>query len=571
MAVKLCGYCAAVAALREEGDTEIRSIAARGVDPLLTEKLCSSVVEATRRPGSTISRVLRTGQPFVCNEPADLQSTVHLNLLMVHMGVASTVVLPLAIDDQLIGVFVLAAYDSGAVSDDEFRMLCDVSGNLSFGLQFMRRDSTVQFLSCFDSQTGLAKRALFCDRLSGRVDGALEHPVRYAVVVIDIQRLSVINDSFGRSKGDLLLQRVAERLVAVLGCDENVAHFNGGTFAGVIATDSCRNAEQTIERVVSLFNQPFDVAGSEIPVLVRAGAAFFPRDGKSANALVQNAEAALHDAKATGERCRQYSVQKHSQALGNLALEHKLRQALKAGQFEVHYQPKISVVSGRVEGAEALLRWRDPASGYVDPKSFLPALESAGLIDEIGEWVIRQAAHDCRRWMRAGLSPLRVAVNVSTSQLLKANFSARFLESAGTWPAAHWGIDVEITEGALQEHSVREINKLTELREAGVQVSIDDFGTGYSSLARLASLPIDTLKIDRSFVSVLPGNEARHALVKTIVDLATAMKMTTVAEGVETRAQLEVLRHIGCHQFQGYLHSQPMRADELSNHLTQNR
>jgi EAL domain-containing protein (putative c-di-GMP-specific phosphodiesterase class I) len=286
---------------------------------------------------------------------------------------------------------------------------------------------------------------------------------------------------------------------------------------------------------------------------------------------VQNAEAALHDARVTSERCRQYSAQKHSETLGSLALEHKLRQALKAGQFEVRYQPKICVVSGRVEGAEALLRWRDPASGYVKPQAFLPVLESTGLISEIGDWVVRQVARDCRRWLRAGLTPLRVAVNVSTAQLRKADFSTRFLESAGTWPGPGWGIDVEITEGALHEHSIEEIRKLAELRDTGVQVSIDDFGTGYSSLARLAALPIDTLKIDRSFVSVLPGNPARTALVRTIVDLATALNMTTVAEGVETNSQLEVLRRVGCQQFQGYLHSRPMRADELSRHLTRHR
>ena len=162
-------------------------------------------------------------------------------------------------------------------------------------------------------------------------------------------------------------------------------------------------------------------------------------------------------------------------------------------------------------------------------------------------------------------------MNVSTSQLRNADFSSRFLESAGTWPDARWGIDVEITEGALHEHSLDEIRKLSTLRDTGVQVSIDDFGTGYSSLARLAALPIDTLKIDRSFVSVLPGNQARHALVRAIVELATALSMSTVAEGVETNCQLEVLRRIGCHQFQGYLHSRPMRAGELSNLLTRHR
>jgi EAL domain-containing protein (putative c-di-GMP-specific phosphodiesterase class I) len=310
----------------------------------------------------------------------------------------------------------------------------------------------------------------------------------------------------------------------------------------------------------ALFGHPFVIEQQEISVAVRSGLALHPNDGKEANALVQHAELALQEARASGARELNYSAEKHSEMVSRVALEQRLRGALERRQFVLHYQPKIDFCSGRICGAEALLRWQDPQAGLVSPAAFLPALESSGLILDVGAWVMEQAAHDCRQWLRAGLPPVRVAVNISPAQLRQTDFTNQFLNATGTWTTAEAGLDVEITEGALQEDSVEEISRLAQLRTYGAKIAIDDFGTGYSSLSRLSSLPVDTLKIDRSFVKQLPASAQGLILVQTVVSLAQAFAMTTVAEGVETQAQFDLLRESGCTQSQGYLHSRPVPA-----------
>ena len=326
------------------------------------------------------------------------------------------------------------------------------------------------------------------------------------VVVFDIERLSLINDSFGRRTGDLLLQHVAERLKRRFPQTEQIAHFGGGTFA-VMRELGTRSDEDMVqagqEHAAALFGEPFIIEEREIPVAVRSGFALFPEHGADANSLVQNAEAALQSARASGERQTYYSPQRHSELVARLALEHKLRLALEKRQFELHYQAKVNVITRRIQGVEALIRWRDPDAGLVSPAAFLPLLEATGLIVDVGDWVIQQAAQDCQQWLRAGLPPVRVAVNIAPMQLELPDFAPQFLKAVHGWSTVAAGLDVEITEGALNDDSAAEVKKLRMLRSMGVKIAIDDFGTGYSSLSRLSSLPIDTLKIDRSFVS--PG------------------------------------------------------------------
>jgi EAL domain-containing protein (putative c-di-GMP-specific phosphodiesterase class I) len=246
-----------------------------------------------------------------------------------------------------------------------------------------------------------------------------------------------------------------------------------------------------------------------------------------------------------------------------------LRLALEREEFELHYQPKVNVISARIEGVEALIRWRDPQSGLVAPAAFLPALESSGLILEVGGWVIRRAALDCQQWLRSGLAPVRVAVNISPAQLRRSDFVATVCGALAGWATPAAGLDIEITEGMLHEELAAEVTKLQSLREAGVRIAIDDFGTGYSSLSRLEKLPIDTLKIDRSFIAQMLNSNGGRILVKTIINLSRAFRLTTVAEGVESQNQLEFLRRAHCDQSQGYLHSRPVPANELVKLLGQ--
>jgi diguanylate cyclase (GGDEF)-like protein len=464
-------------------------------------------------------------------------------------------------------VLVLTAREAGAVSDEELRMLREVYGNLSFALTYLQKDTTVRFLSHFDPQTGLAKRSLFCERLGRHLSDAARRRASYAVTVIDIEQLSVINDCFGRRTGDLLLQHVADRLKRRFPQTENIAHFTGGTFAllaDITAAGGADTAGSTMQdHAAALFGDVFLIEDRSIPVTVRVGLAVYPNDGKDANTLVQNAEAALHNTRTSGERRLHFSAKRSSEVVARLSLLHKLTLALEHQQFELHYQPKVNVVTRRLEGVEALIRWRDPESGLVAPAAFLPLLESSGLIVQVGQWVIQQAARDCQAWLRGGCPPVRIAVNISPLQLRHVDFTAGFLKQVESWSTEQWGLDVEITESALLDDSSAEIKKLKLLRASGVQIAIDDFGTGYSSLSRLSKLPIDTLKIDRSFVSPLAEDPSAQILVKTIISLARAFKMTTVAEGVETQAQLDLLWQMGCDQSQGYLHSRAVPADEF--------
>lgn len=565
LAVRAGGYGAALVCLKTPGSFAVQPVAWSGIDTKATDALRTALAETAAAETSVIGRVLRSGKAIVSND-RDAPEAAELNETLARCGLRSIVALPLNVDNTAIGVLFLAARDSGAIGDEELRMLREVSGNLSFALQYLQQDTRVRFLSHFDPQTGLAKRSLFCDRMARQLADTAASRSRHVVAIIDIERLSLINDSFGRRIGDLLLQHVADRLKRRFKQSDCVAHFGGGTFA-VMRDLRARTGEEMLgaarEHAVAIFGEPFIIEDREIPVSVHSGFAVFPDDGNDASTLVQNAEAALRNARVTGERQLHYCAEKHSEMVGRLALEHKLRVALDKQQFELHYQPKLNIVTRRLEGVEALIRWRDPERGLVSPATFLPLLESTGMIIEVGDWVIQQAASDCRQWLRAGLPPVRVAVNIAPAQLRRPDFARNFLKAVHGWSSEAAGLDIEITESALNEDSALEIKTLRQLRSAGITIAIDDFGTGYSSLSRLSSLPIDILKIDRSFVTPLAADAAARTLVKTIITLARAFNLKTVAEGVETQEQLDYLWQAGCEQSQGYLHSKPVPAAQL--------
>jgi EAL domain-containing protein (putative c-di-GMP-specific phosphodiesterase class I) len=246
-----------------------------------------------------------------------------------------------------------------------------------------------------------------------------------------------------------------------------------------------------------------------------------------------------------------------------MTMEHRLRGAVERQEFELHYQPKIDVKTGQIRGLEALVRWRDPEAGLVMPGAFLSLMESNGLIVPLGDWILRQAAADLRRWQGAGFSPGRVAVNISPVQLRRRAFADHLLDLVGEWRNENLGVDIEITEGVLIDDVSSAVSQLRLLRRSGIRVAIDDFGTGYSSLSRLAELPVDMLKIDRSFVNGLTSSGTGRTVAQTIIALGKAFDMETVAEGVETPEQFDILAHLGCDQSQGYLHSRPLSVADI--------
>jgi EAL domain-containing protein (putative c-di-GMP-specific phosphodiesterase class I) len=332
------------------------------------------------------------------------------------------------------------------------------------------------------------------------------------------------------------------------------------------------SGESSAESVTSLlentvFREPFRIEGRVLRTSCRSGIARSPADGHDGNTLTQRAEAALMQAKAAGEQYLHYQIEMHSDIAERLALEHRLRAALDERQFVLHYQPQVNLATGRIDGVEALLRWQDPERGLVFPGQFLPILESSGMIVPVGEWVLRQAADDCRRWRLAGLGALRIAVNVSAQQIRRRNFVQHVLEAGGPCDCGGRAIDLEITETGLLHDVEGASHKLRELRAAGLRVALDDFGTGYSSLGLLSKLPVDLVKIDRSFITGLPEDKASVTLVSSVIGLASAFGLKVVAEGVETQGQLEALRNMGCDQSQGYLHSRPIPAAEFEQLL----
>jgi len=514
-----------------------------------------------RETGESVTdRALRTGEVAVCDDVAQVAGPLRFGDKLETLGIRSLASIPLLIEDTPVGAFTVGGAGAGMFGEEEMRMLQEVAANLSFALQYLYKEDTVRFLSYFDPVTGLAKRSLFCERLArslGRRAGEIQEVV---VVAFDVEGLGAINDSLGRHVGDRVLQFVADALRCNFGGSEGLAHLEGGNFAAVVL--DCPSYEEAVrlihDRITAAFAKPLRAAGHEIPVAVRAGLARYPENGADAEALLQNAEAALHKARNTGERFLRYRRELSAEVADRLALERRLRLALDADQFMLHYQPKVSIATGELVGAEGLLRWNDPQTGVVSPAVFLPVLESTGLIVDVGDWVVRQAARDLERWSAKGLKPIRLAVNVSPLQLRETQFAARFFAAAGRNLAGARGIDIEITEGALLDDTMFLGRTLQILRDAGVEVAIDDFGTGYSSLSRLAELPVDTLKIDRSFICRLAGDHTAQAVVGTIISLARAFGLSTVAEGVEREEELALLRGLQCEQSQGYLHSRPL-------------
>lgn len=477
------------------------------------------------------------------------------------------VALPLLIDSTTIATLNLSARERGTFTGEELSLLREVAGSLAFALQYLQKEDAVQFLAYFDPLTSLARRALFCeriDRLLAQADGPAQSTT---LLVLDVERLSGVNDRFGRNTGDKLLQLIAEQLKGDIDATQ-LAHLGAGTF-GIILSD-IGNSEQALhgarERIARLFDHPFTLGGQAVRVSMRSGIARCPRDGATADALLQNAEMALARAKASGEKYLHFIKDMNVEFLERLSLEQKLRQAIEERHYVLYYQPKVAVATGRIVGMEALLRWNDPNEGLVPAARFIPVLEDSGLIVDVGKWVLEQALADGARWHAAGFAPVPIAVNVSNHQLRKRDFAETVLRIVANCP--YWPIDVEITESALMADLVGGARKLNRLREAGVGIAIDDFGTGYSSLRQLSRLAVDSLKIDRSFIVGLANDPADMTIVSTIISLARAFDLTTVAEGVETHEQLKLLRLLKCHQIQGYLIAKPMPADALGSLLS---
>jgi diguanylate cyclase (GGDEF)-like protein/PAS domain S-box-containing protein len=525
------------------------------------------ISDGTDSDTSLIGRALRTGEITISTDLTKTEPPVACREQLLAEGFKSVVALPFSVDGARIGVLSLASKELDQLSDEELLLLQDMIANLSFALQYRQKETAAQYLAYFDALTGLAKRALFCERLDEAMRNRIEPEGAPTIVAFDVMHLSNVNDTFGRHVGDLLLQRVAEQLKHHLEDDTRIGYLGGGTFVLVLPQDESSAEGVTTFLETTVFRDVFKIEGRAIRASFKSGIARYPLDGEDANTLTQRAEAALKRAKESGEPYLHYQVDMHSELSERLALEHNLRAALDEHQFVLYYQPQVNIATGRIDGVEALLRWNDPQGGLTLPARFLPVLESSGMIVAVGDWVLRQAALDCQRWKRAGLGPIRIAVNVSAQQIRRRAFVDNCLAAASLCTYGGYGLDLEITETGLLHDVEGASRKLRELRTAGMRVAIDDFGTGYSSLGLLSKLPVDLLKIDRTFISGLPEDPASGTLVSSIIGLASAFNLIAVAEGVETAQQLELLRKLRCNHSQGFLHSRPVPVEQLEQML----
>ena len=568
LAVEYGGYQFAVVFMIVPGTSSVSASAWWGIDDVAVRaRQYQFSGDPPLAGGVLIAQAMQSGSAVASTEGEAAFHPAILPQESAARGIRSVAALPLSVDGTSVGLLTLHAREANAFDAEVLVSLQKIAAEMSFALQYLRHEDMLQRMSYFDALTGLANRALWCERLARRIQSAESTNSQIALVAFDLDGLSVINDGCGRDVGDRLLQRVAENLRGAAGSSERIAYLGSGVFSAFFEgtaqlqdlTETCRT------RVESLLEEPLVVEGREVRVSARIGAARYPDDGRDPQTLLQNAEIALRRAKYGGDRFVRYSPRLSTDAAARLALEAQLRQSVKEESFELHYQPIVDAATGRITAVESLLRWRHPAEGLVSAGQIIPMLESLGLIEQVGAWVLRRAAADRRAWLERGLPAMRVAVNVSAAQLRRADFVETVLGALdGARPAQVW-LDLEVTESMLMHDIDASMHKLGQLRSHGVRIAIDDFGTGYSSLNRLARLPITTLKIDRSFVHGVEVDRRSVAIVETILSLSRSLGLRTIAEGIETDRQRALLASMGCDELQGYLFSQPLPPAECAD------
>jgi diguanylate cyclase (GGDEF)-like protein/PAS domain S-box-containing protein len=430
-------------------------------------------------------------------------------------------------------------------------------------------EARINYLAHHDTLTGLPNRVSFEDRLAE----SAAHAARLCVMFLSLDRFKKFNDTLGHTIGDQLLKRAAERLTAAARDGDTVARFGSDEFAFLLTriggADDAARAAGEFQRAL---DPVFVVEGHELYVTASIGISVFPEDGADAQDLLKSAGSALYRAKQSGGNNYQfYTADMNERALHRLALENKLRWAIERGEFRVHYQPQVSIGTGRVIGVEALVRWQHPELGLVSPAEFIPLAEDTGLISPIGEWVLRTACAQARRWRDAGFDALRVGVNLSPRQFQQPDLVPmveRLLVETGFDAAS---LELEVTESSVMKNAAASIRTLGELKAMGIKIAVDDFGSGYSSLSYLKSLPIDVLKIDQSFVRDMTADPKDAAIVMAIIQLAHSLQLEVKAEGVETEEQLRFLSLLRCDAMQGYLFCRPLPADAFEQLLAEGR
>ena len=463
----------------------------------------------------------------------------------------------------------------GMYADDAERTRKNFVGTYGTARDITERkqaEALINFQAYHDLLTHLPNRALLKDRLGLAIAHAQRNKRKLATMFLDLDRFKLVNDTLGHTMGDRLLRAVPSRLQSCLRSGDTLSRFGGDEFTLLLPEVRTRDDVVVIaEKILARLNEPFVIDGHELFVGASIGVAMYPEAGETGESLVQNADIAMYHVKSRGKNGYQFfSEEMNHRFSTRLNLERELRSALIQGEFEVFYQPQVSLKDGRITGVEALVRWRHAIRGLIEPSEFLPLAEETGLILQIDEYVQSKAFHDVAAWRRNGFGDIQVSVNLTAAQIEQEAFIGKFAKALEASSLDAECVKLEITESTLMQDVEVIIPKLKEVQARGAQIAIDDFGTGYSSLSYLQQFPINTLKIDRSFVGDIRADESGASIVDAIVAMARGLRLDLIAEGVENRTQLRYLRDQGCAEVQGYVFSPAVPADELSALLSEN-
>jgi diguanylate cyclase (GGDEF)-like protein len=431
----------------------------------------------------------------------------------------------------------------------------------------------IQYLAHFDALTNLPNRALLNDQLDMAIAMATRSQRQLAIVFLDLDRFKIVNDSLGHHTGDLLLQIVAERLKSCVRETDIVARLGGDEFVILLnCIQEPNEAAFVAQKVVEAIAIPFTLNGNNVNIGTSIGIAIYPDNGLDHSTLIKNADAAMYHAKENGRNNFQFfSSLMNDKAFERLTLENDLRQALKREEFFLLYQPQIDVLTGRIVGAEALIRWQHPEKGLVPPNDFISLAEKCGLIVPIGEWVLKTACAQNISWQKEGLAPVLTAVNISAQQFHQKNFNELIRQILGDTGLDPHLLELEITESAVMANAESMLETLRSLKEIGLHLSIDDFGTGYSSLSYLKHFPINKLKIDRSFVTDITHDSSNKAIIETIINMGHNLRLKVITEGVETAEQFAILKELRCDEIQGYYFSRAISPRDFVTFAKNNR
>jgi diguanylate cyclase (GGDEF)-like protein/PAS domain S-box-containing protein len=430
-------------------------------------------------------------------------------------------------------------------------------------------EQEIQQLAYYDTLTGLPNRVLLNDRVQLALARSDRETMPLAVIFLDLDHFKVVNDTLGHSSGDHLLQVIAKRLQECIRRTDTVARIGGDEFVVVLnGVSGSEDVAQLSQKILEAVVEPVELCGQEVFTSCSLGIALHPGDGNDVDTLLRHADVAMYQAKELGRNSYQFFSQElNRKSADRLTLESSLRRALEREEFHLHYQPQIDLQTGLVTGVEALLRWKHPEFGIVPPERFIPLADETGLIIPIGEWVLRTACAQSRAWQNAGHARLQMAVNLSVKQFRQKSLLSvirDILTSTGLAPDC---LELELTESSVMEHTDHNIALLHQIKEMGIRLSIDDFGTGFSSMSSLKFLPLHRLKISRQLIGDILTNPDDVAITDAIIAMGHSLKLKVLAKGVESREQMDFLRHLNCDEAQGFYFAQPMHADDLSDSL----